>query len=51
MNKVSRREFLAAAASIGAVAAFARIGAAKSSGTKARVKWAERRDLYPEGVA
>jgi len=46
MKKLSRREFLAAAASIGAVAAFARTGLAKSV-----VKWTERRDLYPEGVA
>ena len=51
MKKVSRREFLAAAASIGAVAAFARSGLAKSGAAKSRVKWTERRELYPEGVA
>jgi len=51
MKKVSRREFLAAAASIGAVAAFARSGVAKAGAAKSRVKWAERRELYPEGVA
>jgi alkaline phosphatase D len=51
MKKVSRREFLATAASIGAVAAFARSGMAKSGATKSRVQWTERRDLYPEGVA
>jgi alkaline phosphatase D len=46
MNSLSRREFLQLAASIGAVAAFARSGVAKS-----KVIWTERRDLYPEGVA
>jgi alkaline phosphatase D len=51
MKKVSRREFLATAASIGAVAAFARSGIAKSGAPKSRVKWTERRELYPEGVA
>jgi alkaline phosphatase D len=51
MKKLSRREFLAAAASIGAVAAFARNGMAKSGAAKSRVKWTERRELYPEGVA
>ena len=51
MKKVSRREFLATAASIGAVAAFARSGIANTGAAKSRVKWTERRDLYPEGVA
>ncbi len=51
MTKVSRRQFLATAAAIGAVAAFARSGVAKSGAVKSRVKWTERRDLYPEGVA
>ena len=51
MKKLSRREFLAAAASIGAVAAFARSGVAKSGAAKSQVKWTERRELYPEGVA
>ncbi|HSE13198.1 MAG TPA: alkaline phosphatase D family protein [Rudaea sp.] len=51
MKKVSRREFLAVAASIGAVAAFARGGVAGARAAKSRVNWTERRDLYPEGVA
>ena len=51
MKKVSRREFLATAASIGAVAAFARSSMAKPVALKSRVKWTEQRALYPEGVA
>src|SRR5512146_120183 len=51
MKKVSRREFLAVAASIGAVAAFARGVVAGARAAKSRVNWTERRDLYPEGVA
>jgi alkaline phosphatase D len=50
MKNLSRREFLRVAASIGAVAAFARSGAAQSLG-KSKVNWTERRDRYPEGVA
>jgi alkaline phosphatase D len=43
--KISRRSFLKAAAAIGA--SFAWVGPAQGS----RVKWNERRDLYPQGVA
>src|SRR5689334_7242159 len=43
---LSRREILAAAAALGATAA--RTG---PSFAVSRTKWAERRDLYPEGVA
>src|ERR1041384_2539278 len=43
--KVSRRSFLKAAAAIGASLAW--VGPAHGS----RVKWHERRDLYPQGVA
>jgi alkaline phosphatase D len=42
----SRRQLLAAALAIGATAAFGSARAAPS-----RLKWTERRDLYPEGVA
>lgn len=43
--KISRRSFLKAAAAIGASYAF--VGPAHGS----RIKWRERRDLYPQGVA
>src|SRR2546421_6755509 len=43
--KISRRSFLKAAAAMGASLAW--VGPAHGS----RVKWRERRDLYPEGVA
>ena len=46
MGKLKRRDFLIAAASIGASAAFATPSTRPSS-----LKWSERRDLYPEGVA
>jgi alkaline phosphatase D len=42
---LSRREFITQAAAMGASLAWA--GAARAS----RIKWRERRDLYPEGVA
>jgi alkaline phosphatase D len=43
----SRRDFLAAAAAMGASAAFAGRGASAPS----RLQWKERRDLFAEGVA
>ncbi len=43
--KISRRSFLKAAAAMGASLAW--VGPARGS----RVRWHERRDLYPEGVA
>lgn len=43
---LTRREFLRAAAALGAVAAWARPAPAAS-----RTRWAERRDRFPEGVA
>ncbi|MGH8495291.1 MAG: alkaline phosphatase D family protein, partial [Gammaproteobacteria bacterium] len=46
MHKISRRRFLAAAAALGASAAWGGLPAAPS-----RVAWRERRDAYPEGVA
>ena len=46
MRKLKRRDFLVAAVSMGASAAFASSGARPSS-----LEWSERRDLYPEGVA
>ena len=45
MTKISRRELLVTAAALGATAAWAR------EPSLSRVKWQERRDLYPEGVA
>src|SRR3954462_14793852 len=45
MKKISRRSFLKAAAAMGASLAW--VGPVHGS----RVKWHERRDLYPEGVA
>jgi alkaline phosphatase D len=46
MAKITRRSFLTMAAAIGASAAWGR-----AFGTKSRVAWRERRDLFPEGVA
>jgi alkaline phosphatase D len=47
MNKLSRRQFLATAAALGAAVVSARVrGTARS-----RTAWRERRDLYLEGVA
>jgi alkaline phosphatase D len=46
MGEITRRDFLAVAAAIGASAAW-RAPAA----TRSMVDWRERRDLYPEGVA
>jgi alkaline phosphatase D len=43
---LSRRQFLACAAALGATAAWAVPG-----GRKSRVEWRERRESYPEGVA
>src|SRR5437763_13594679 len=45
MTKISRRSFLKAAAAMGASLAW--VGPARGS----RVRWHERRDLYPQGVA
>src|SRR3954451_5250817 len=45
MKKISRRSFLKAAAAMGASLAW--VGPVHGS----RVKWHERRDLYPQGVA
>src|SRR3954467_11109112 len=45
MMKISRRSFLKAAAAMGASLAW--VGPMHGS----RVKWHERRDLYPQGVA
>ncbi len=46
VRKVRRRDFLLAALSIGASAALA-----SSRVRPSRLRWSERRDLYPEGVA
>ncbi len=46
MNDLSRREFLAYAAALGASAAWGTTRARNS-----RIAWTERRELYPEGVA
>jgi alkaline phosphatase D len=46
MAEIDRRQFLALAASLGASLAVCGPTAARS-----RVKWRERRDLFPEGVA
>src|SRR5215207_3641247 len=46
MTSISRREFLSVAAALGASAAWGRLRPRPS-----RVRWTERRDLYPEGVA
>ena len=46
MNDLSRREFLAYAAALGASVAWGTTRARNS-----RIAWTERRELYPEGVA
>jgi alkaline phosphatase D len=46
MNRISRRQFLAAAAAMGASVAWA-----DSQPHRSRIAATERRDLYPEGVA
>src|SRR5689334_13174662 len=46
VEALQRRQFLAAAAAMGAALAWP-VGFARAS----QLRWAERRDLYPEGVA
>jgi alkaline phosphatase D len=46
LEHIRRRDFLLAALSMGATAAFA-----SPEGRPSRLPWHERRDLYPEGVA
>ena len=46
MTKLDRRSFIASASALGATLAWPGPATAKS-----RVKWTERRDLYPDGVA
>jgi len=46
MSSITRRSFLGMAAAIGATAAWG-----DPLGSKSRVAWRERRDLFPEGVA
>jgi alkaline phosphatase D len=46
MSTITRRSFLAMAAAMGATAAWG-----NPFGTKSRIAWRERRDLFPEGVA
>ena len=46
MGNISRRDFLAMAAVLGAEAAWGR-----SFSTPSKISWRERRDLFPEGVA
>jgi alkaline phosphatase D len=46
MSAITRRSFLAMAAATGATAAWG-----NPFGTKSRIAWHERRDLFPEGVA
>ena len=46
MARLDRRNFLSAAAAVGASAAW---GGARAAPSK--LKWTERRDLFPEGVA
>jgi alkaline phosphatase D len=46
MGNISRRDFLAVAAVLGAEAAWGR-----SFSTPSKISWRERRDLFPEGVA
>jgi alkaline phosphatase D len=46
MTALSRRRFLSLAAALGASAAWSAASAAPS-----KLKWTERRDLFPEGVA
>ena len=45
-RRVGRRDFIIAAAAMGATAAWAR-----PTGVASRQRWTERRDLYPDGVA
>jgi len=46
VTELSRRDFLVAAAALGASLAWGSVQARPS-----RVRWRERRDLFPEGVA
>ena len=46
MSTITRRAFLGMAAAVGATAAWS-----NALGTKSRIAWRERRDLFPEGVA
>src|SRR5258705_1999970 len=46
MGNISRRDFLAVAAVLGAEAAWGR-----SVSTPSKISWRERRDLFPEGIA
>jgi len=46
MQRLTRREFIAAAAAMGATVAWG-----KSKPTRSTLKWTERRDLFAEGVA
>src|ERR1700745_61466 len=46
MGNISRRDFLAMAAVLGAEAAWGR-----SFSSPSKISWRERRDLFPEGVA
>jgi alkaline phosphatase D len=46
MGNISRRDFLAVAAVLGAEAAWGR-----SFSTPSKISWRERRDLFPEGMA
>ena len=46
MSTITRRSFLGMAAAIGATAAWG-----NPFGTKSKVAWRERRDIFPEGVA
>ena len=46
MSAITRRAFMAMAAAVGATAAWG-----TPFGTKSRIAWRERRDLFPEGVA
>jgi len=45
-NRLTRREFVAGAAAMGATLAWA-----ESSAARSRLQWVERRDLFAEGVA
>src|SRR6266481_2584453 len=46
MSIITRRSFLIMAAAMGATAAWGR-----PFGTKSRITWRERRDLFPQGVS
>ena len=46
MSTINRRAFLGMAAALGATVAWG-----SPLGTKSRIAWRERRDLFPEGVA